>query len=133
MIKMNILKSQSVEGGLSMSENHEQDRERRVKFDLLIKILSACVVPLFLYLRSVEGELILAREKIVEISKHQVELSQENSELQKKVGEVHLIANEAIISLGFVREALSFVRQALPQAGGAPSHNQAPHPRRRIP
>ena len=91
-----------------------------MKFDLLIKILSACVVPLFLYLRSVEGELILAREKIIEISKHQVELSQENSELGKKVGEIHLIANEAIISLGFVREALSSVRQSLPQSGGIP-------------
>jgi len=109
-----------------MSEIQEADRERRVKFDLLLKVLSACVIPMFLYLRSLETELISARAKIVDISEHQVTLSKQNDQLTERVEKIQLVANEAIVSLGFVREALASIRSSISSAPPP-----APRPRRR--
>ena len=101
-----------------MSEPIQADHERRVKFDLLLKILSACVIPLFLYLRSVETQLVTAREKVVALSESHVSLTDDIKDLEAKVEKIQLEANQAIVSIGFVREIMTNIRGSIGRQGG---------------
>ena len=110
-----------------MSEPNDQGLIRNVKVDLLLKLLSVSVIPLFLYLREVEGQLIQSRERVQQMGESHRKLSEQAGDLESRIDKINLIANEAIVSLGFVREALVEIKGSLHQ------HSPARGRRRRTP
>jgi hypothetical protein len=106
-----------------MSESNDQGLIRNIKVDLLLKLLSVSVIPLFLYLRDVEGQLIQSRERVQQMAQSHGKLVERADDLESRLNKINLIANEAIVSLGFVRETLVEIKGSLhhhsPVRGGS--------------
>lgn len=91
-----------------------------IKLDLLLKLLSVCVVPLFLYLRSVESNIINLTNRVETLEERVAEDRTELNKLRAKVNTIDLSAREAIVSLKYVDDTLTQLQQRINGGGVLP-------------